>query len=121
MVFPFEYSLEVKITNFLKQKGGSILPTQTRILTNWWNSYYIMNVTSEVFTSNNKFFGHLANLLPFETRTFHYSDYIESYGIVDPTIELIGIVPNGTWDYGQIRMTPCGLTKEVNENFDDVS
>jgi hypothetical protein len=40
---------------------------------------------------------------------------------VDPTLELISIVPNGTWDYGQIKMTPCGLTREVNENFDDLS
>ena len=35
--------------------------------------------------------------------------------------ELISPLPNNIYDYGQIRFTPSGNTREINENFDDIS
>ncbi len=46
---------------------------------------------------------------------------IESQDIIDPILELVSTVPNNTMEYSQVKITPCGITRKINENFDDVS
>ena len=43
--FPYTYAVEIKMTNFYKKKGGDMVPVTNRIITNWFNRRYALNVT----------------------------------------------------------------------------
>lgn len=83
------------------------------------NVLYVNNVTREEFTSNNRLLGHLANILPFQINTYLFTNSVsKTYYIID-NLTTQNMPPDS--GFFKAIIVPCASTKQINENFDDVS